>query len=374
MKIPFNRFVKLPEHADFLGNLDEIGNISSGGPYSRKVENELNRIYSNHSLLVPSATAALEMMPLLTNLKEGDEVILPSYTFVSTANAFLLRGIVPRFADIDWFGNLKPTEIERLSNQRTKAVCVVHYGGNSADMDLIVEICKNKHLILFEDAAQCIGSFYKGRPLGSIGSLSCLSFHETKNLTSGEGGALLINDKSFLNRSWIIRDKGTNRRDFLNGQIDKYTWVDIGSSYCLSDLNAMYLYPQILKLNQITKARGLIWRTYQDQLAPIFEKLDFKLIDIPSHNTPNYHLFGFVTKTSEQRSQILKSMKKEDVQATSHYMPLHTSPFGRQFKTEHLSVTEALAEGIVRLPLWFNMSQSEIDFVVSKTKKVLAKL
>lgn len=371
MKIPFNQSLILDDHIDFLKEATESGKISSGGKFSLACEDQLDEMTQSKNLLVPSATAALEMMALLLNLEKGDEVIVPSFTFVSSASAFSLRGVKIRFADNDSYGNILPSEIERLCTPKTKAVCVVHYGGNSADMSKVQEICRNKKVALLEDAAQCIHSFYKGKPLGTLGEMGCFSFHDTKNLTSGEGGSLIVNNETYLDRAYIIRDKGTNRKAFLDGQVDKYSWVDLGSSYCLSELNSSFLYPQLQKVEKITDKRKVLWQRYFDSLKNHFERNDISIITPPEHNTPNFHMFAVLTKNTEQRKDLIKKLVDHGIQASFHYVPLHLSKFGKQYCDEALPNCEDFSSRILRFPLWYNMSDDQITYVCDVTKKAL---
>lgn len=371
MKVSFNQPVRFQDHFDFLSQVSESSKISSGGEISQKCEEKINRQNGSENLLVPSATAALEMMAILMNIEPGDEVIVPSFTFVSTANAFVLRGACIRFADNDQFGNILPSEIDRLYSNKTKAVCVVHYGGNSADMDQISEICRSKNISLLEDAAQCADSKYKDRPLGTIGELGCYSFHDTKNITSGEGGSLIINDQDLVRRAEIIRDKGTNRKEFSRGLVNKYSWVDLGSSYCLSEINAAYLLPQLSRIDEVTWKRKHIWNAYQENLATKLADYGCSYIAPPQYNTPNYHMFALICESSGQREKLLAALSKAEVQAAFHYVPLHTSPYGKRFWSEDLVNCDSLSSRILRLPLWYNMTDDHIDHVISSTLKSL---
>ncbi len=372
MEIPFNKSTILEECISTVNHTIKTGKLSSDGHVGRSCEQLLNSMTHSTNLLVPSATAALEMMALLLCVKPGDEIIVPSFTFVSTANAFALRGAKIKFADNDYQGNILPSEIDRLSTSKTKAVCVVHYGGNSADMDEILTICEEKNIVLLEDAAQCVFAKYKKRPLGTLGTMGCYSFHDTKNISAGEGGSLLINDIKFRDRANFIREKGTNRKAFLEGQVDKYSWVDLGSSYCLSELNSAYLLPQLTKGLSITENRKLTWKRYSEELRPLFRNHSLEILDPPSYNLPNYHMFAFLAASSESRPILLQKLNSRGVNATFHYSPLHLSHYGKRFFEARLPVCEDFASRIVRLPLWYNMSEAEVSYVIETLKKVLS--
>lgn len=377
MQVPFNKPVYLDQHSEVIREAVLAGQISGNGPYVKKCENKLESLIGKPARLVTSATHAIEMMALLARLRPGDEVILPSFTFVSTASGFALRGAVLRFADNDDTGNLLIPEVERLMNSKTRAVMTMHYAGNSADMDRLAALCKQAGVPLFEDAAQSIGALYKGKPLGGIGALGCFSFHDTKNVTSGEGGALICGDDSFVDRAEILREKGTNRSQFMQGLVDKYTWVDLGSSYVMSDLNAAYLYPQLERLGVITNRRKEIYDRYAGELSAEFSRLDIQVLRTPSYNTPNYHLFGIIFPKAEMRSSFISFMKEHRVTCPFHYVSLHTSPFGATFygtkKPESLPGCEKLSHCLVRLPLYYNMTASEQTYVVEKAREWLAK-
>ncbi|MEW6055594.1 MAG: dTDP-4-amino-4,6-dideoxygalactose transaminase [Bdellovibrionota bacterium] len=374
IKVPFNKPVVLDRQEALLAEAIRNGHLSGNGPFTKRCEQLLEKIAGKKTLLVSSGTHALEMIPLLLDLKPGDEVILPSYTFSSTANAFALRGAVLRFADNDLFGNILPSEVERLLSKKTKAVMAVHYAGASADLDAISEICAKNSVPLVEDAAQAIGASYKGRTLGTIGELGCYSFHETKNVTSGEGGALILGNSKFLDRAEILREKGTNRARFFQGLADKYTWVDIGSSYLMSDMNAAYLYPQLDDLPQITKRRKQIWEGYKTSLAAEFAEFDIRVLGTPAHNTPNYHLFAMIMPNHELRTRFISFMKSNGIICPFHYVSLHTSPFGARFysgRPEHLPGCEKLSQSLVRFPLFYNLTEEEQGYVIEKARKWL---
>ncbi|MBI3558535.1 MAG: dTDP-4-amino-4,6-dideoxygalactose transaminase [Deltaproteobacteria bacterium] len=370
--VTFNQPVSLPEHFDVLRQTIVNRNIGGNGPFTKRCEALLEKVSGKPVRIVTSATHALEAMALLANIEAGDEVIVPSYTFVSTANAFALRGANIRFADNDEYGNILPSEIERLYSPKTKAVVAVHYAGASADMDKIVEICKAKRVFLFEDAAQALGASYKGRPLGTFGELGCYSFHETKNVTSGEGGALILGDSSLLERTEVLREKGTDRSRFFQGLVDKYTWVDIGSSFVLSDLNSAYLYPQLEILDRINARRGEIRGMYRAELATALERAGVRILDTPSYNLPNHHIFAIICATPRQRQDFLAFMNSRSVLCTFHYVSLHTSPFAKRFakggRVDELPGCEKFSACLVRLPLYYNMTDEEAQFVIEAVK------
>ncbi len=375
-RVPFNKPVRLEEHEAVFRSEALRHCISGNGVFTKNSELLLSEQVSKPVRLVTSGTHALEMMALLVNISPGDEVIVPSFTFVSCANAFALRGAIIRFADNDDFGNIIPSEIERLSGPKTKAVVVVHYAGASADMDQILEICRAKNIFVLEDAAQAVGATYKGRALGTLGSLGCYSFHETKNITSGEGGALIFGDGKFVERAEILREKGTNRSRFLQGLADKYTWVDLGSSYVLSELNVAYLYPQVQRLKEINDRRQEIWSQYRSELSANLNRHDIQILETPSYNQANYHLFALIFQNQKQRSSFIQWMASNSIVCPFHYVSLHTSPFGRKFYSdnpESLPGCERLSDCLVRLPIYYNMTDDELRFVIEKTQEWLKK-
>lgn len=364
MKVAFNTPPLLDNQLQYFNQLDLKLKLSSGGFLSGQCEVLLEKITGSKNLLVPSATAALEMMALLLEIQPGDEVIVPSYTFVTSASAFTLRGAILKFADIDEYGNILLSEIERLKSKKTKAVLAVHYASHSCDLDALKDLCGALNIYLLEDAAQCIDAYYKDRHLGSIGSLGCLSFHDTKNITSGEGGSLLVNDPNLLDRAEIIRDKGTNRKAFLKGEVDKYTWIEQGSSYCFSEINAAYLKPQLKNVKSINQKRLQIWNFYQKELQNRIDSWGARILTPPLWNHSNSHMFALLLETCDQRDHLIRGLNSAGVQATSHYQPLHLSPFGKQFETTALPNTVSFAGRLLRLPIWFNMSDNDIKTVV----------
>ncbi|MDA9973082.1 dTDP-4-amino-4,6-dideoxygalactose transaminase, partial [Candidatus Pelagibacter ubique] len=313
-----------------LPNIKNLDHYSSGGPYTKKCQQWLiKEIKCKDALLVHSCTGALEMCALLLNIKNGDEIIMPSYTFVSTANAFVLRGGKPVFVDIDpETCNIDLSKIEQAISKKTRAIVVVHYAGVSCDMDLILKIAKRNKLYVIEDAAQAILSKYKGKPLGSLGDLATLSFHETKNIHCGQGGALLINNPKFIRRAKIIRDKGTNKDLFNQNMVKKYTWVDYGSSYGLDEINAAFLYSQFKQAKKITKKRINIFNKYHKQLKSLEIKKLIKRPSIPKYAKHNGHIYYLIVKNN-QRNKLIKHLRQKKINSVFHYIPLHSSKFGK---------------------------------------------
>jgi len=340
--------------------------FSSGGFFTKKCENWLEKnIKVKKAILTNSCTAALEMCSLLLDINKGDEVIMPSYTFVSTANAFVLRGAIPVFAEIDErTKNIDASKIESLVTKRTRALVVVHYAGVSCDMDKIMQIVKKKNIYLIEDAAHSILSYFRNRPLGSYGDLATFSFHETKNIHCGEGGALLINNIAFVNRAKILRDKGTNRDDFNNNLTKKYTWVDLGSSYGLSEINAAFLFKQLLEAWQITKKRLVIWKKYYDELYTLEAKSLIKRPVLQNYSKHNGHIFYIVLGSKTDRHKLIKFLKIKKIMSIFHYIPLHNSPYGKRFyKNRNLKVTERISDRILRLPIHNKMTIKKAIYV-----------
>lgn len=320
-------------------------------------------------LLTTSCTHATEMAALLSHIQPGDEVIMPSYTFVSTADAFVLRGAVPVFVDIrpDTM-NIDETLIEAAVTEKTRAIVPVHYAGVACEMDTIMDIARRYHLMVIEDAAQGVMSTYKGQALGTIGDFGCYSFHETKNYSMGEGGALLIKDGAKAEEAEIIREKGTNRSKFFRGQIDKYTWVDAGSSYLPSELNAAYLWAQLEKAEEINENRLAAWNFYQQALKPLEESGRIQLPVIPQECVHNAHMFYIKVKDLQERTAFIEYLKKNEIGAVFHYIPLHSSPAGCRFGRFHGEdrYTTSESERLVRLPMYYNLSEEEQGYIVGK--------
>jgi dTDP-4-amino-4,6-dideoxygalactose transaminase len=373
-KIPFNKpFIVGKELFYIAQAVIENRHTAGDGPFTKKCQFWLEeRLGCRKTLLTHSCTAALEMAAILADIKPGDEIIMPSFTFVSTANAFVLRGGIPVFVDIrpDTL-NIDESLIEEAITPKTRAIVPVHYAGVSCHMDAIMEIAQRKQLLVIEDAAQALLSRYRERYLGTIGQMACLSFHETKNIISGEGGALLINDPSLIERAEMIREKGTNRNLFFRGQVDKYTWVDIGSSYLPSDILAAFLYAQMENADQIIAQRNLTYDLYMEGLRPLAEKGYIQLPFILKDCRCNGHLFHIITRSLEERTELIKFLGEHGILAIFHYVPLHNSPAGQLYGRAGgpLNVTEQVSDGLLRLPLYYEMTPENVQYVVSKISR-----
>lgn len=356
----------------YISQAHNNGHLSGDGPFTRKCHMWLEKHTGcSKALLTHSCTAALEMAAILVDIEAGDEVIMPSYTFVSTANAFVLRGGVPVFVDIrpDTL-NIDETRIEGAITDKTKAIVAVHYAGVACEMDTIMEIAQKYNLLVIEDAAQGIMCKYKGRSLGSIGHVATLSFHETKNIISGEGGALLINDPQFIERAEIIWEKGTNRKKFFRGQVDKYSWVDIGSSYLPSELISSFLWAQMEEAEIITSRRRAIWDLYHELLSDMEESNNLRRPIIPHGCDHNAHMYYILLSNLDERTKLLSFLKEKGIGAIFHYVPLHSSPAGRRFARPHgdLHYTNNLSERLLRLPLWVGLTSKDIEYICSQIK------
>lgn len=358
---------------EYITQAVENQKICGDGPFTQKCSEWIEqKTGTKKCLLTTSCTHATELAAFLTDVKEGDEVIMPAFTFVSTADAFVLRGAKAVFVDIrpDTM-NIDETKIEAAITPRTKAIVPVHYAGVSCEMDAIMALADKHGLAVIEDAAQGIMASYKGKALGAIGDFGCFSFHETKNLSMGEGGALLIKDERYVEEAEIIREKGTNRSKFYRGQIDKYTWVNYGSSYLPSDMNAAYLWAQLELAREITQARLDRWNQYHMLLQPLAEQGLIELPSVPEGCVHNGHMYYIKTKDIEERSRFIEFMKENGIWAVFHYIPLHTAPAGRKFGTfvgEDVYTTRE-SERLVRLPMFYALKESEIDYIVSKVKE-----
>ncbi|WP_416652706.1 dTDP-4-amino-4,6-dideoxygalactose transaminase [Candidatus Pseudothioglobus sp. Uisw_086] len=367
--IPFNKPYFTGYELSYIKQAYTNGHLSGDGTFTDLCSSWLEKTLNvKKALLTHSCTAALEMAAILLDIKPGDEIIMPSYTFVSTANAFVLRGGVPVFVDIrpDTL-NIDENLIENAITSRTKAIVPVHYAGVACEMEVILDIAKRYNLMVVEDAAQAIGSSYKGQMLGSIGHLGCLSFHETKNVISGEGGALLINDKRLIDRAEIIREKGTNRSKFFRGQVDKYTWIDIGSSYLPSEITAAFLWAQLQEFEDIIAKRKKLFNYYNDCLKKIKNTQVLFGPSVPDDCHHNSHLLYILLSDNQSRTTFLRKMNDSGIGCTFHYVPLHSSPAGSIFGKANgkLEVTNDISERLVRLPLYPGMSIAEVDLVVS---------
>ncbi len=370
MRIPFNKPFVAGKELYYIAQAVTFGNISGDGHFTKACCRLMENTFGTPKvLLTPSCTASLEMAAILCDLKPGDEVIMPSYTFVSTASAVVRMGAQPVFVDIrpDTL-NIDESLIEQAITPRTKAIFVVHYAGVSCEMDRIMEIATRHNLIVVEDAAQGVNSFYRGRALGSIGHLGCYSFHETKNYICGEGGALCINDERFRERAEILRDKGTNRQRYFRGEVDKYTWVDVGSSYVPSEICSAFLYGQLELLDQIAQRRQAIYECYREQLAGLEASGGIQLPHIPEECQSNFHMFYAILPSAEQRASLLTHLKSQEIHAVFHYVPLHTSPMGSKlgYREGDLPVTEDLASRLIRLPMFYEIAAFDQHFVTSQ--------
>ena len=361
-RIPFNKPFIIGHELEYISNAVAQGHLSGDGMYTKRCNNWFEeKLGCRRALLTHSCTAALEMAAILCDIQPGDEVILPSYTFVSTANAFVLRGAIPVFVDIrpDTL-NIDESLIEAAITPRTRAIVPVHYAGVPCEMDRIMDIAQRHQLLVVEDAAQALLSTYKERALGSIGHFGCLSFHETKNIISGEGGALLVNDERFIERAEIVREKGTNRSQFFRGEVDKYTWVDIGSSYLPSELVSAFLFAQLEHANEITAKRCHICTAYAEQLAPLAQAKKLRLPNFDEDS--NGHMFYVILESLDVRTRLIAYLKAQGIYPVFHYVPLHTSPAGRKYGRigSTMTVTEDLSERLLRLPLNYELNDADI--------------
>ena len=338
--------------------------ISGNGAYTKRCQHYFEEKYGfNKCLLTTSCTDALEMAAILCGIQPGDEVIVPSYTFVSSALAFVRQGAKIVFADsMSRNPNMDAEQIEALITSRTKAIVPVHYAGVACDMDYIMEIADKHHLFVVEDAAQAIDSYYKGKPLGGFGHLAAFSFHETKNVISGEGGMLVVNDNSMVRRAEIIWEKGTNRAEFFRGEVNKYGWVDTGSSFLPSELTAAFLWAQLEAMDDIQAKRKRLWNSYYELLKPLADRDCFRLPDVPEYASNNAHMFYLVCHSIEERSALIKMLKENDVQAVFHYLSLHSSPY---YQDRHdgrsLSNCDRYADCLVRLPMYYDLNEEQVD-------------
>jgi len=369
-RIPFNSPAIVGREINYVQDAVERGHISRNGFYGALCQQFLEETFqAKKVLLTSSGTSALEIAALLVDLNAGDEVILPSFTHVSTANAFFLRGATLRFVDIrpDTL-NLDENLIDDAITDRCKVIVPVHYAGVSCNLDSIKQRAKSLKLFVVEDAAQGVNARYHGAYLGTIGDLAGFSFHETKNINCGEGGALLINNSAFIERAEVLREMGTNRNQFARGEVDKYTWVDVGSSYGLSDLAAAYLYGQLEYLSLITKRRHELYCLYLQLLAPLSEHGLIQLPTIPDGCESNHHIFYIMVADPQARNALIQHLKIADITAVFHYTPLHTSPMGLRlgYHPGMLPVTEYVSDRILRLPLYHELGQSDVERVVQE--------
>jgi dTDP-4-amino-4,6-dideoxygalactose transaminase len=363
MTIPFNRPTTVGKETEYMQQALQNRHLSGDGQFTKKAHALLEESLGIPKvLLTTSCTHALEMSALLLNLKEGDEVIVPSFTFVSTVNAFALRNATPVFADVraDTL-NIDESKLEALITPRTRAIVVVHYAGVGCEMDAILEIANRHGLPVVEDNAHGLFGKYKGKPLGTFGVMATQSFHETKNFTCGEGGALLINDPQYIEDAEILREKGTNRSRFFRGQVDKYTWVNVGSSYLPSEILAAFLLAQLEEREQIQARRRQIWETYYKELGGWAEENQVSMPFVPAHCEQSYHMFYLLFPSLEKRQAAIAYLKERGIQAVFHYLPLHLSPMGEKYggKAGDCPVTERISDQLLRLPFYTNMTEEE---------------
>lgn len=370
--IPFNKPYMTGKELWYISQAHHRGMLAGDGHFTKQCHGWLEQqTGALKALLTHSCTAALETAAILADIQQGDEVIMPSYTFVSTANAFVLRGATPVFIDIrpDTL-NMNEQLVEAAITPRTKVIVPVHYAGVGCDMDAIMDIAVRHSLVVIEDAAQGVMATYKGRALGSIGHLGCLSFHETKNIISGEGGAILINNERFAERAEIIREKGTNRSLFFRGMVDKYTWIDQGSSYLPGELIAAFLYAQMEEADTITSRRLMAWNRYHANLAELESSGHLHRPVIPSDCSHNAHMYYILTENLHQRTKLLTFLKENDILSVFHYVPLHSSPAGLRFgrSSGEMNFTDDMSGRLLRLPLWVGLSNENIDKICSHVK------
>lgn len=370
--IPFNKPYLHGKELVYIAQAVATGKISGDGVFTKKCHDFFEQKYSfKKVLMTTSCTDALEMAAILLDIKPGDEVIAPSYTFVSTVNAFALRGAKIVFADsYHDHPNIDPVQIAKLITPHTKAIVVVHYAGIACDMDAIMKMAKQYNIPVVEDAAQAIDSFYKGKPLGSIGTFGTFSFHETKNIISGEGGLLAINDEKYIHRAEVIREKGTNRSSFFRGEVAKYGWVDIGSSFLPSDIIAAYLYAQLENIDVIQERREAIWLRYYEKLSKVLVDTGIKLPIVADYSTNNAHMFYLVCSNLEQRTALIQYLKDNQVHAVFHYLSLHTSEFYKDnYIGSALPNSDYFTDTLVRLPLFYELTDIQVDHICDQIRR-----
>jgi dTDP-4-amino-4,6-dideoxygalactose transaminase len=372
----FNKPFLTGRELEYIRLAHENSHLSGDGPFTKRCQAWLERALGcGKALLTHSCTGALEMAAILAGIEPGDEIIMPSFTFVSTANAFVLRGGVPVFVDVrEDTLNIDESKVEAAITARTKAIVVVHYAGIACEMDAILEIARRRGLMLIEDAAQALGSAYRGRPLGSFGELAAVSFHETKNLISGEGGALLINSQELIERAEIIREKGTNRNKFFRGEVDKYTWVDVGSSFLPSDILAAFLWAQLEAAEAIGAARKALWERYHEGFAEAERAGLARRPVVPSEASANAHCYFLILPDAADRPRFIETLRRDDIYTVFHYVPLHSSPAGRRYgrASGSMEVTERMSEKLVRLPLWIGLAPLQ-DYVIDRCRHALGR-
>lgn len=377
--ISFNKPYYTGKEIEYLEDTLKRNKICGDGYYTKKVSEFMEKTFNTKkALMTTSCSMALDMSCILADIKEGDEVILPSYTFVSTANSIVLRGGKCIFADIDPNTLVIDLEdVEKKITERTKAIIVVHYAGVSCDMVKLMEIANKNNILVIEDAAQAVNAKYKGKYLGTIGHMGCYSFHETKNYVAGEGGALLINidDKTLIESAEIVREKGTNRSNFYRGQVDKYTWVKMGSSYLPSEMISAFLMAQFEELDTINNLRKEVFNKYYDGTRELEEMGKVRRPIIPDYNDINYHMFYLILNSEKERNNLLEYFKQNDIIGTFHYLPLHTSPMGLEmgYKEGDLPITESISSRLIRLPMYAGLTNEEVDKVLFHLKEFFKK-
>jgi dTDP-4-amino-4,6-dideoxygalactose transaminase len=373
--IPFNKPHAVGTEFDYIREAIDRRHLSMDGPFTRRCQAWLeDRTGAQRAVLTHSATGGLELIALLLDVGPGDEIVMPSFTFVSTANAFVLRGATPVFVDVrvDTL-NLDETLVEDAITERTKAIMAVHYGGVSCEMEALAEIAARHGVELAADAAQALGTTYHGNPVPRLGALSALSFHETKNVISGEGGALLVNDARFSDRAYVLRDKGTNRQEFFRGEVDRYTWIDLGSSFGPSEIVGAFLWAQLERADEIDADRLRTWTIYHDAFAALEAEGLVRRPVIPEHCTHNAHMYYLLARDAEERSFLLRALNERDVNAVFHYVPLHSSPAGMRYgrAVGDLAVTTDVSERLIRLPLWAGMPRHDAERVAETVISVV---
>jgi dTDP-4-amino-4,6-dideoxygalactose transaminase len=373
--IPFNRPYATGAELDYIREAIANSHISGNGPFTRRCEQFLERQLGGRVLLTHSCTGALEIAVLIAELGSGDEVIMPSFAFPSLPNAVALRGGVPVFVDVrEDTINLDERLVEAAITDRTRAIAPIDYAGVSAELDPLVELARSHDLVVIEDAAQAYGASYQDAPVGTKADLACLSFHETKNVISGEGGALVVNRPEWVERAEVIQEKGTNRKQFFRGQVDKYTWVDVGSSYVLSDMNAAFLWAQLERGAEITRQRIEIWNAYHAAFEDLESTGRNRRPVVPPHTRHNAPMYYVLLEPGADRDRFISRLGSQGVNAVFHYVPLHSSPAGRQYGRTHgsLTVTDSVTERLVRLPLWVGMDASAVEQVASAVETALS--
>lgn len=375
-RLPFNRPHTTGGELTYVQQAIDAGHLSGRGPFDARCTEWLeSRVGSQRAFLTASCTSALEMAMLLANVSEGDEVVMPSFTFVSTANAVALRGATPVFVDVrEDTLNLDEALVEAAVTDKTRAIVPVHYAGVGCELDGLVEIAHDRGLSVIEDAAQGVMSSYRDRALGGIGDLGCVSFHETKNVICGEGGALLVNDPALVERAEIVQEKGTNRSRFMRGEVDRYTWEEVGSSFLSSEVNAAFLWAQLEHADSITARRLAIWERYHQGFAELERRERARRPIIPPHCQHNAHMYYLLVRDLDDRRRLIERLAERSIQAVFHYVPLHSAPAGRRLGRVDgaLPVTDAASERLVRLPLWPDMNDADVDRVTDEVLAALA--